>query len=551
MNGRRRIPPLRWGRAHHEHMMVLAMVVVVLIAGIRLFGPEQPADARPLLERAISSLLGLLQCFGLVIGVSLVLASVEVVKQTAARYHARRVESKRARLEPILRDAHAHATANTLGRVLKDLRDANDSVRELALGAAFTLLRAQPELPVPPQARALFEAAMLHGPGFAHTLADTPAEGDLLARVTLGAKLGAGTSDKRLAPVTSDPAELAHWVETHRREEANPEIQVSVGYDTGVLPYLVERSRFLALYVFVSTTDLKRFQALLRRPPRDPNAAYGLVIRGDVVEVKYPGQGRGHRLDYVFPLPVRLTEANLAGLFREVQLLNLGLMVACAQDTCRVLLRGHEPAWLDARRQAVGRAYAQFERRLVAALREHDRHRQPGQIHRVVPSDHAERVRALELYRLEECLYPQYSWVVPLYDPDTRWERLLAPLRAVEAMLLHQGGVEDKDVTRGMDFIQQVRRLGYETAGTIQQLLAGELPPALVPSVPPDPFLDPSREEATTSYLARVSRAIAREEACMEAVPDPVRFRQAAAYYEVEGAGVPAPASDSNREVES
>lgn len=546
----RRVTHFRWGRAQHEHMMVLAMLVVVCIAGIRLLSPEQPADSRPLFERVLASLLGLLQCFGLVIVVSLVLASVEVAKQTASRYHARRVESKLARLEPILRDGHAHASPGSLGRVLKLLRDSNDTVRQQALSAAFTLLRAQPELAAPPQARALFESAMLQGTGFAHTLSDTPPDADLRARVTLGAKLGAGTSDKRLAPVTSDPAELARWVESHRREEANPEIQVSVGYDTGKLPYLEERSRFLALYVFVSTTDLKRFQALLRRPPRDPNAAYGLVIRGDVVEVKYPGQGRGHRLDYVFPLPVRLSEGNLACLFREVQLLNLGLLVACAQDACRVLLRGHEPAWLDARRQAIGRAYAAFERRLVAALRDHDRHRHPGQVHRLVPTDHAERVRAMELYRLEECLYPQYSWVVPLYDPDTRWERLLAPLRGVEGMLLHQGVVEDKDVTRGMDFIQQVRRLGYEAAATIGQLLAGELPPARVPASPPDPFLDAAREEATTWYLTRVSQAIARGEACMEDLPDPVRFRQAAAYYEIEGPEESARVCNTNPEAE-
>src|SRR5262245_7789016 len=101
MNGRR-VTLFRWGRAHHEHMMVLAMLVVVCIASIRLLNPEPPAESRQLWERVLISLFGLMQCFGLVIGVSLFLAFFEVVKQTAARYQARRVENKLARLEPIV-----------------------------------------------------------------------------------------------------------------------------------------------------------------------------------------------------------------------------------------------------------------------------------------------------------------------------------------------------------------------------------------------------------------------------------------------------------------
>src|SRR4029077_7724077 len=130
-----------------------------------------------------------------------------------------------------------------------------------------------------------------------------------------------------------------------------------VGYDTGALPFLAERGRFVALYLFIATTDLARFQALVPRPARDPNPAFGLLIRGDVVEVRFPGQARGHRLDYVFPLPSRLSTTNLAGLFRDLQLLNLGLLVACVEDACRVLLPGAAPSWLDARRRALAARY--------------------------------------------------------------------------------------------------------------------------------------------------------------------------------------------------
>jgi hypothetical protein len=270
--------------------------------------------------------------------------------------------------------------------------------------------------------------------------------------------------------------------------------------------------------------------ALVRRPARDPNAAYGLLIRGDVVEVRFPGQARGHRLDYVFPLPGRLSTTNLAGLFRDLQLLNLGLLITCAEDSWRVLVPGATPTWLDTRRRALAWQYRQFERRLVALLRRYDDWRDARWIHPLVPADHDERVRAFATYRLEECLYPQYSWVVPLYDADTRWDRLLAPLRAVEGMLLHQGPSEDGEQTRGAALIHEVRRLGYETARALEEVLAAADPPSL-PALPSDPFLDATDQDANRHYLRRVNQAVAQGQAWPEDVPDPVTFRRATAYY--------------------
>ena len=119
----RRFSHFRQGRCQQEHMMVLAIVIVVCLAAIRVLSPEQPADARPLWDRVLTSFLGLVQCFGLVVIISFVLASVEVMKQTVARYQSRRVETKLAQLEPILRDARPHATPQNLTRVLRELRE--------------------------------------------------------------------------------------------------------------------------------------------------------------------------------------------------------------------------------------------------------------------------------------------------------------------------------------------------------------------------------------------------------------------------------------------
>jgi hypothetical protein len=536
----------RWGRHGQGFLIVLTLLFALSLLSARYLGPEQAPDPRPLWERLLASLLLLGQCAGIVFGVLLLATFGSIIRQIAINYQMRRLEARRAVLQPLSQDANLQATLANLSLVSASLHDRDEDVRKEALAAAFTLLRADPSLGAQGRLRVRLEETLPEAFGFARTLAETALNAPLLERVTLGAKLGAGSCHKKISHVTSDPANLAHWLESQRRPDVNQEVQVSIGYDTGSLPWLEERGRFVALYLFIATTDLKRFMALMRRPPRDPNAAYGLVIRGDVVEVRYPGQGRGRRLDYVFPLPLRLSTANLGGLVRQIQLLNLGLLVACSADAARVLLPGPAPVWLDWRRQAIASCYRDFERRLVALLRRHDRFRDVDCIHRLSTADHDERVRAFQLYRLEECLYPQYSWVVPLYDADTRWDRLLDPLRGVEAMLLHQGNVPRREVTRGMRFIQKVRRLGYETTVAIEEVLAAAAPVSdgTGSGEPPaggsagaaillDPFIDPREEKATRHYLTRVGQALAQREAWPELLPDPGTFRKAAAYYQV------------------
>jgi hypothetical protein len=530
-----------------EQVLLLAILLAGGLAIAHLAGLPPSNEPRPLLNHLLISLGGLLQCSGLLVLLGFSLAALELLKQTITRLQIRRAEARLAWLREVSRSLERTTTPASFRRVLGLLNESQPELRQQALLTAYQQLRLLPELGNC-TARQQLVQALLEMPGFAATLAHCPPDADLLYRVTLGAKLGAGTASKRLAPVTSVPLELACWVEQYRYHLGDPEIQISIGYDTGFLPSLCERGRFLAFYLFIATTDLQRFQALLRRPPRDPNAAYGLLIRGDLLEVRFPGQARGHRLDYVFPLPVRLSTPNLAGLFREIQLLNLGLLLGCVADTCRVLAGNQPLPWLDERRLAIAGLWRDFERRLVALLRRYDRYRDPQLIHRLQPGDDYERRIACERYRLEESLYPHYGWVVPLYDPDTRWDRLLLPLRGVEAMMLHQGEVEGRDLTRGAEFIRQVRQLGYQTSTAIAGVLAGELP--TVPNLPADPFIDPAEEEATRWYLTQVRQAIARGETSLYELPDPSTFRQALAYYDIGDSVNPAYLRSRSEEVD-
>jgi hypothetical protein len=517
---------------------MLVLLIVACIVAVRWLIPNKP-ETRPAWDRVVDGAVGLLECFGLVIGLSILLASVEFAKRTFARYQQQRIETKLSRLRPVLQNAEEQASAANLRRALRLLGDADPGVRQHALAASYCLRRADPSLTRAAAGyRAALEQALLLEPGFAHTIRECPTA-SLVELVTLGGKIGAGSAEKRISPVTSDAAVLARWMQDHRSGSKLQEIQVSIGYDCSTLPYLSERGKFIALYLYIVSTDLKRFQALMRRPARDPNAAFGLLIRGDVVEVRYPGQCRGRRLDYVFPMP-RMSTHSLAEFLRGVQLLNLGLLLATIEDTCKPLFGEVSPTWLTPHMHALACVYRGFERGLVKLLRQHDSHRDPGQIHRLDPCDHAERVRAFLTYRLEECLYPLYNWVVPLYGLDASWERLLPALRAVEAMMLHQGEVAGKRITRGLDFIHKTRLLGYQTVTSLAEVLEVPEPEkGPVGIVPPDPFIDAADEEATIHYLRRLSEVIAAGQGCAEEVPDPSTFRKAVAYYRIDPPAVP------------
>lgn len=178
-----------------------------------------------------------------------------------------------------------------------------------------------------------------------------------------------------------------------------------------------------------------------------------------------------------------------------------------------------------------------MHRRFVAWLRQHDAFRDPEMIYPLDASDHRERQEAFRHFRLEECLYPQFPWVVPLYGEDESWDRLLPALRAVEGMMLHQGPVEGESLTRGASFIRGLRLLGWQTASAIDEALQ-DPEPAAPAAVLLDPFIDAESEPATRHYLRAVAKGIQSGRVTAEALPDAATFRSASAYYRVEEAEV-------------
>jgi hypothetical protein len=217
-------------------------------------------------------------------------------------------------------------------------------------------------------------------------------------------------------------------------------------------------------------------------------------------------------------------------------LLNLGMLLASAEESYRACLPGDAPPWMDARGRAVAQAYRRFERQLVAWLRRHDAFREPEMIYALDAGDHRERQEAFRQHRLEECLYPQHQWVVPLYGEDASWDSLLPLLRTVEGMMLHQGPGDDEALTRGASFIRGLRLLGYRAATDIEEVLADVEQASGTNVMLLDPFIDAESEAATRHYLAAMARGLRTGEVTVEALPDATTFRSASAYFRVENA---------------
>ena len=319
-----------------------------------------------------------------------------------------------------------------------------------------------------PTYRNEIEEALTDHLGFPKAVEAKGAVTPLTELITLGAKIGAGTGEKEIATADSDPARLAAWIIQHRNGDKISELQVSIGFDTSMLASQAHRGKFIALFLFIASTYLKDFQSLLSNPKRDYGAAYGLIIRGDVVDIRLPGQAKERRLDYIFNLPVEMTEKSLSELLRQIQLLNLGLLLATAEESYQVFFPDKVPGWMDSRTRAIAEGYRQqFERVFVKLLREFNRFLEPGKIYSIPGEDEDTHLRqaAFRNYRLEEALFPAYRWLVPLHKTatDQSWQALLPVLKAIEGMMLHQGRgtgeIQGKTVSKGREFIDRARVL--------------------------------------------------------------------------------------------
>lgn len=328
----------------------------------------------------------------------------------------------------------------------------------------------------------------------------------ILEYVTLGAKLYPGSDDKASFTATTDHKTLASCI---KKNVLGPgELQISVGFDTEKGIYR-DRAKYIALALWIASTDLKNFQALDHAPPRDKGASYGLVIRGDRVESLNPINFPRTRLDYIFQVSEEIEEPDLARLIAIIRDLNMGLLLSTA---LRSFQRGRARVSpkIPLENCAIIYGYEAFERNLVRLLRKYDRLKEPDRIYKVPGQNSEDRVRfrVLQEHHLEEALYPDQKWVHDLYEDSVPgWNRLLRKLRGIEGVMLHLEADED-EVPIGIQFINEVRELLFESATSIHDIVEGRADLSKYPDVLPpeqDPFVDPEDPEQSERYTGKMS----------------------------------------------
>ncbi|MBI3999724.1 MAG: HEAT repeat domain-containing protein, partial [Candidatus Omnitrophica bacterium] len=451
------------------------------------------------------------------------------------------------KLESFIRMLEGKESADDRNLFLNLFRSQNQPLREAALITLSLFLSVNPNLRsfLLPYKNEIGEALTDHL-GFPKAVQAKEADTPFTELITLGAKIGAGTGEKKIAPPDSDPSRLAQWIHQHRNGDKIQELQVSIGFDTSMLPSEEHRGKFIALFLFIAGTYLKDFQALVSNPKRDSGAAHSLLIRGDEVVVKLPGQAKGRRLDYIFNLSSEMTEKSLSEYLRQIQLFNLGLLLAAAEESYQLFFPDLTPPWMDPRTRALAEEYRRFERELVKLLRAYDRYLDPSLIRLISgePEDHRQRQEVFRKYRLEEALYPASRWLEELYSQTNfLWQRLLPVLLGIEGMMLNLRATDEVVVSPktgeaerrsiGSKFIREVRALGYQTMEKMEALLSEGPLPKIPVKIQRDPFIDPQNEEATRSYLQKMADQMAQGGLSPAELPDPETFFKALAYYQI------------------
>ncbi|HXV27690.1 MAG TPA: hypothetical protein VD913_01860, partial [bacterium] len=360
----------------------------------------------------------------------------------------RRVEE----IRNAVRQNPANATAYDFRLLLETLKDPNREVREAVLTALPYFLAEKPSLRslMLPYRRQIEKALGEHF-GIIKALKDRPDEASLADLMDVGIL----TSNKRIDP-TRDIDSLAQSLIDRPGRPPVDTLLVSVPFDTGRLPSQIDRAKFIALFLFVSSTDLDHFRPLNPAPERSRRAdtffgridqriedfiefledlvfgtIYDFLVKIKIIKEPVIPQGILHRPDtdkgeerglmYRFhlsentDLPREAEEMNLKRYLRMVQVLDLGLFLASAEESYQVFFPGEVPAWMRSQRlRALAQVYRAFEQRIVWLLREYDAYLDPQRIPDTDKKDLQKYRQAMKeafgKYRLSEILYASHSW---------------------------------------------------------------------------------------------------------------------------------------------
>src|SRR5262249_9057244 len=106
-------PTPRHGKHGLEPIILLSLLVFLALVFFRAFFHNE----QPLSKQLFSAFLGALQCFGFFLGLVVLLASAEMLKQTAARARARRLTHLLGWLSPWRADGRLPATPDDINNM--------------------------------------------------------------------------------------------------------------------------------------------------------------------------------------------------------------------------------------------------------------------------------------------------------------------------------------------------------------------------------------------------------------------------------------------------
>ncbi len=375
-----------------------------------------------------------------------------------------------------------------LSSILDSLKDKDPKIREEALITLNDLVITNPSLrnlEVYKAEKETVKDTLLSYLNFIKPVIETPrALIDKLVTLEVGIVSLDGQKETRFA--TSNILKLVDWVIQNRTGRGMEHLRVIVNYDTGSFVSQVERGRFIALFLYLenSARSPTFFSLGPVSPNADPHESYGHFFQRYRI-------GGERNLSYLFRLSTAVVETEetleskeslrtrVYDRLEQVQLLNLGLLLASAEDSYKVFFPGESPFGNDVKLKLIAQLYRAFERRFVSFLREYNRFRNPDSILSLkeAPQIYQERRKAFENYFLEEALFPFYSWLYPVKDSQ---DRLLPLFRAIEGMELQDDlsktlwDIESNFVV-GREFVERSAEIGDEFQRAMKRILSNKL----------------------------------------------------------------------------
>ncbi len=397
-------------------------------------------------------------------------------EDSAKRSEIRSVTEELEELRAAVRTSESFASEVNLKLVLNQLQHKETAVRQLALAVVADFISINSSLKnlksYQENAGQIKKGLVNQLPFIKTVLRETPAIAlrDLVALdVTLYTPEGKKESEFASSSTTYLVDEI---IKTKKSQRSNANIQVSLEYDTGTLPSQIERGRFISLYLYLENRILRPDFYRMDPVTKEGKEKYdhGNIFRRNEGRLSYLFRLASAVIQTEETLKKKKLKGRLEHKLNKIQLLNLGMLLASAEDSYRIFFTEEIPFWGkgDPAIRNLAQVYRAFERQFVRLLREYNHYRNPESVEDIIGpvAYHEERIQALDKYLLEEILFPTHSWLIPEVGQIDPLNQLLPFFRRLEGAELNtdegKNPVLGNALSVGEEFIHRMEEIGDE-----------------------------------------------------------------------------------------